>query len=238
MSWRRVRAIVVKELREYRHNGNIIYAMAVIPLVFVIQPIVEVFALKSSAAPTLRHEDSLLYMLAIPALTPAMLSSYGVVGERDQGTLEPLLATPIQARELLLGKALSAFVPSLIVAYTVFAVFIAVVEIFAPSTVVAALIRGPEVVDQVVFTPLLAGISIWIGMIISARSRDVRVAAQLSALASLPLVAVTSLIAFGVIDATTKLAVGCAVALFVLNRLGLRVASAVFDRERLVTGSR
>jgi hypothetical protein len=38
LSRRRVRAIFIKELREYRHNGNIIFAMAILPLIFLIQP--------------------------------------------------------------------------------------------------------------------------------------------------------------------------------------------------------
>ena len=49
-------------------------------------------------------------MLAIPALVPAALASCSIVGERLQGTLEPVLATPIRREELLLGKALAAFV--------------------------------------------------------------------------------------------------------------------------------
>ena len=127
VSRRRVGAVFRKELREYRHNGNIVYAMAVLPLVFLIQPLIQVFTLPSGAAVPLRRAHSLLYMLAIPVLVPAALAAYSVVGERLQGTLEPILSTPVTSRELLLGKALAAFVPSVVVAYAVFALFVAVV---------------------------------------------------------------------------------------------------------------
>jgi hypothetical protein len=70
-------------------------------------------------------------MLAIPVLVPAALASYAVVGERRQGTLEPVLSTPVRSEELLLGKALAAFVPSVAVAYAVFTLFVAAVELFA-----------------------------------------------------------------------------------------------------------
>ncbi len=73
MSRRRVRAIFDKELREYRRNGNIVYAMVILPLVFLIQPLIQIFALPSSASVPLHHEHSLIYMLAIPALVPATL---------------------------------------------------------------------------------------------------------------------------------------------------------------------
>jgi hypothetical protein len=66
------------------------------------------------------------------------------------------------------------------------------VELFAHPGVAAALVRVPELLAQLLFTPLLAGWSIWVGIAISARSNDTRVAQQLGTLASLPSIAVTS----------------------------------------------
>jgi ABC-2 type transport system permease protein len=238
ISTRRVRAIFRKELHEYRHNGNIIYAMVVLPLVFLIQPVIQVFTLPTTASAPLHHEHSLIYMLAIPALVPATLAAYSVVGERLQGTLEPVLSTPVRREELLLGKALAAFVPAVVVAYAVFAFYVAVVELFAHPDVASALVRGPDLLVQLVFTPLLAAWSIWIGIAVSARSRDPRTAGQLSVLVSLPTVAVTSLIAFNVIPATIGVAVGFGIALLILDRIGWRMASAIFDRERLITNTK
>jgi ABC-2 type transport system permease protein len=57
-------------------------------------------------------------------------------------------------------------------------------------------------------------------------------------LASLPSVAVTSLIAFDGIHVALGLALGFAAALLLLDGLGWRIASATFDRERLITGTR
>ncbi|HYY78294.1 MAG TPA: ABC transporter permease subunit [Actinomycetes bacterium] len=237
MSSRRVRAVLRKELREYRRSGNIVAAMVVFPLIFLIQPLVVVFVLPASAAAGLSHEHLLLYMLGIPAIVPAAVAAYAVVGERQQGTLEPVLTTPVRREELLLGKALAALVPSVAVAYAVYAFFLACVGLFARPGVAAALLRGPELLAQVVFTPLLAGWSIWVGIWISARSNDVRVAQQLGMLASLPSVLVTSLIAFDVIHATLGLALGLAAVLLLLQGLGWRITSASFDRERLITGA-
>jgi ABC-type Na+ efflux pump permease subunit len=237
-SRRRVRAVFRKELREYRHNSNIIYATAILPLVFLIQPLIQVFTLPATASGALHHEHSLLYMLAIPVLVPAALAAYSVVGERLQGTLEPLLSTPVRREELLLGKALAAFVPSVVVAYGVFVLFIAIVKLFAHAAVASALIQGPDVLAQLVFTPLLAIWSIWVGIAVSARSSDPRTASQLSILASLPTVAVTTLVAFNVIPSTLHVALGLGAALVILIRLGGRVASALFDRERLITSTK
>lgn len=238
MSRRRVRAVVAKEIRDLRRNGNVVYAMVILPLVFLIQPVIQVFTIPSGAARALHHEHSLFYMLAIPALVPATLAAYSIVGERVQGTLEPLLSTPVQRTELVLGKALAVFLPSVVVSYAVFALFIAVVEIFAAPGVAGALIQAPDVAVQVVFTPLLSGWSIWLGMAISARTSDLRTAGQVAVLVSLPTVAVTTLVAFNVIPADLRVALGFGVGLLVLNRVGWRVAALVFDRERLVTSTK
>lgn len=238
ISRRRVGAMFTKELREYRRNGNILYAMVVLPLVFLVQPVIQIFTLPSSASVSLHHEHALVYMLAIPALVPAALAAYSIVGERLQGTLEPVLSTPVRREELLLGKALAAFVPSVVVAYAVFGLYIALVELFAHQDVASAVVRGPDLLVQVLFTPLLAAWSIWIAIAISARSNDPRTAQQLSILASLPTVAVTSLVAFNVIPATTAVAAGFGVGLLVLDRLGWRAASALFDRERLIISTK
>ena len=177
-----------------------------------------------------------MYLLGIPAIVPAALAAYSVVGEREQGTLEPVLTTPVTREEFLLGKAIAAFVPSVLIAYAIYGLALVAIELFAQRAIAAALIQLPQVAVQLGFTPLLAAWSICVAMTISARSRDVRVAQQLATLASLPAVALAALIAYGAIDPSVKLAAGLAIGLSVLVRIGWRLASRAFDRERLVTG--
>jgi ABC-2 type transport system permease protein len=234
----RIRAILVKELREYRHNGTIIATMGLLPLIFVVEPLIQIFNLPAASAHTLMHKDPLLYMLGIPVLVPATLAAYAVVGERQQGTLEPVLTTPIRREELVIAKALAVLVPALVISYAVFAVAVVAIALFADSAVASAVLRAPQLIAQVVFTPLLATLAIWIGIAISARTSDMRVAQQLSTLASLPAVIVSALIAFGVIEPSAGLAIGLGALLVVLDRVGWRVVSALFNRERLIAGTR
>jgi ABC-2 type transport system permease protein len=238
MSGRRIRAIARKELRDYRRNRAVIVTMAVFPLIFLIQPLVAVLRVSESSAASLGHVHLLLYMLAIPVLTPAAVAASAVAGERQQGSLEPILTTPIPREEFLLGKALAALLPSIAIAYVVYAAFIALAVLLAQPGVVGAILQGPDILAQLVFTPLLACWSIWVGLAISTRSGDIRVAQQLSLLGSLPVVAVTSLIAFDVIHATLELALGLGTVLLLADALGWRIVSPMFDRERLITGTR
>jgi ABC-type transport system involved in multi-copper enzyme maturation permease subunit len=238
LSSRRVRAIIRKELRDFRRNRSIAAGMAVVPVLFCVQPLVAVFTLDPTASVPLRHEHVLLYMLGIPALVPSFVAAYAVVGERQQGTLEPVLTTPIRRAELLLGKALAALLPALAVAYVVYGVYLACVELLAAPAVTSALIRGPDLLAQLFFTPLLAGWSIWIAILISTRSNDVRVAQQFASLASLPTIAVTTLIALNVIPVSLVAGLVAAAVLLLLNGIGWRLASAMFDRERLIIGTK
>ena len=238
VSRRRVRAVFRKEVREYRRNGFIVLTMAIIPLIFLIQPLVVVFGLPAAAANELAHGHLLLYMLGIPALVPAAVAAYAVVGERQQGTLEPVLTTPVRREEFLLGKVLAALVPSVAIAYAVYALFLACVGLFAQPAVASALIRGPDLLAQLLFTPLLAAWSIWVGIAISARASDFRVAQQLGTLASLPTAVLAALVAFNVIHPTLGLALGLGAALLLLDGAGWRIVSATFDPERLITGTR
>jgi ABC-2 type transport system permease protein len=237
LSSRRVRAIVGKELRDFRRNRSLTVGMAIVPVLFCVQPLVAVLTLDPAASTGLAQGHVLLYMLGIPALVPTFVAAYSVVGERQQGTLEPVLTTPIRREELLLGKALAALLPSLAVAYVVYGLFIACVELFAAPAVASALIRLPDLLAQLCFTPLLAGWSIWIAILISTRSNDIRVAQQFALLASLPSIAVTTLVGLNIIKVSLITGLVAAAALL-LNRIGWRFASAMFDREQLIIGTR
>lgn len=238
MSATRIRAMFHKELREYRRSGSIVATMAILPIIFAVEPLIQIFNLPASSAATLAGKDPLLYMLGIPALVPAALAAYSVVGERQQGTLEPVLTTPIRREELLLGKALAVFVPALVIAYAVFGLAVASIAVFAASPVASAVLRAGPLAAQVVFTPLLAAWSIWVGTAISARCNDTRVAQQLSVLGGLPLVVLAALIAFGVVHVTTQLTVLLGVVLLAVDLRGWRFVSLMFDRERLITGTK
>ena len=238
LSVRRIRGIVRKELREYRRNRQILITMSIFPLIFLIQPLVAVFLAPDVGAGQLDHIHLLLYMLGIPVLVPATLAAAAVAGEREQGTLEPVLTTPIRREEFLLAKAIAVLMPAVVIAYAVFAVFVGLVAAFAHPAVAAAVLRPLDIAAQVVFTPLIACWSIWVGIAVSTRAGDMRVAQQLSLLGNLPLLIVVSLIAFDTIHATPELAVTAAAVLLVADGLGWRVVGRLFDRERLISGSR
>ena len=235
LSRRRIAAIYRKELREYRRNRQIVITMAMLPLLFSVYPAIEIFALPGSAADELRAKQPLIYMLAIPAMVPATVAAYSVAGERQQNSLEPVLTTPIRDEEFLIGKALAALLPSLVVSYAVFGVFLLAVELFAKPSVAAAILRGPAILGELAFIPLITMLAIWAGVAISTRTADPRVATQLSVLVSFPAIAVTTVTSIGLIRVTAPAAAMIGVVLLIVDVVGWRVVAPLFSRERLIT---
>jgi len=239
VSTQRIRTVVRKEVREFRRNRFVIGTMSVLPLVFLITPMLTIFRIPATASgPQVRAAVGTisLLMLIIPVVLPPVIAAYSVVGERDQGTLEPVLTAPVRASELLVGKALAAFLPSVTLAYAIYFVVLISVRFGAARVVTDVVWHPPQLLAQLLFTPLLALWSIWVGIGISTRVSDVRVAQQLATIAGLPLLGFTSLISFQLIKPSVPLAVGLALALLAADIGAGSVVSRLFDRERLIAG--
>ena len=80
--------------------------------------------------------------------------------------------------------------------------------------------------------------AIWIGLAISSKVSEVRIAQQLGILASFPPLIVIGLISFLVINPTLMLAASLGGALLVIDCAAYLLVSKLFDRERLVTGTK
>lgn len=176
-----------------------------------------------------------LLMAVIPAVLPAGIASYALVGEKNNRSLEPLLASPLSDRELLWGKILGILLPTLAVTALGF-VLLAVVS--------DALVAGPLgfllfpnatwAFALLALSPLLAFMAITISVVISARSTDVRSAQEVSSLLVLPVIflfvgsiftaALTNLLVLGVL----------AVGLLALDAVLFRVAVDLFQRESIL----
>jgi ABC-2 type transport system permease protein len=150
-----------------------------------------------------------------------------------------LLTTPICRQEFILGKAAAVMIPTLALAYTVFGLFLAVVRLFANPAIASEVFQqGPVLLALVLFTPLLAGWAIVVGMAVSVRASEIRAAQQLGMIASFPPLGVVVLLGIGAIHPTFTVAVEFAVGLLVIDVQALRFVSRMFDRERLVTGAK
>ncbi|MEO8284825.1 MAG: ABC transporter permease subunit [Chloroflexota bacterium] len=173
----------------------------------------------------------------IPLVVPITIASYSIVGEKQQRSLEPLLATPIKTWELLLAKALSAALPGVLSTWWGFAVFLAVARIFTSDTVYNKLLLSPTWIFAIVLlAPLFTLLAVGLGIIISSRVKDPNSAQQLGSLLILPVIGLLVAQISGAVRLSTPFVLSIAFGVALLDAILLIVAVRLFRREEILTG--
>jgi ABC-2 type transport system permease protein len=181
------------------------------------------------------RQFSVLFLL-LPVFIPSVLASYAIVGEKRERTLEPVLATPIETWELLLGTALGGVVPALAITIAAAAIFVVGILALAVSDHVRALVVTPGwVLAVLVDTPLLALIGVALIVVLSSRVNDPRTAQQISAVLVVPVLGLLFGQLAGVIVLGPALALGIGAVLAVIAAASLWFAARLFQREVILT---
>jgi len=121
--------IAARDFKIFRRQKNVWYSIIVFPVIIsIIFPVVLEYAgrkaggIPAAQLPTLLNSFSFFLVIGA-AFVPLGIASYSIVGEKVEKSLEPLLATPLTDGEILLGKSISAIVPTLVAMYAAAAVF-------------------------------------------------------------------------------------------------------------------
>jgi ABC-2 type transport system permease protein len=177
----------------------------------------------------------LLFYILIPAILPTIIASYSFVGEKTNRSLEPLLATPTTDLELLMGKGLSIFIPTMAVTWISLIPFVILVDfITQPSLGYYPLPNLIWAVGVFVLAPLICLLAIFANVIVSSRVSDVRASQQIGSLIVLPVVIFFLIILLGVVSLNLvnmilfTAVVGMGVVAIVF------VATKVFKREEIL----
>ena len=212
--------------------------MAALPVVLLAILVAETFALPEGVSvEALRRPvgEALLFLQLIPVMLPTTIAAYAVIGEREQRTLETVLTTPVSDRELLAGKAIAAVLPAVAISWLLFGAYVGLAEILAPQIVVSQIWTAEQAVAMALLAPALAGFAIAVGILVSLRSSDFRVAQQLAVLAAIPIIGFVALITFRVFDPSVGLYAATAAVIFVLDAVFWMLGLRLFSRERLLT---
>lgn len=180
-------------------------------------------------------QGSTLFLL-LPIITPSVLASYSVVGEKTNRTLEPVLATPVRTWELLLGKIIAALAPAVGATWLAGGIFIAGVAATAVSRPVFAAIVGPAwLILLLLATPLLALIVIAAMVAVSSRVNDPRTAQQVSGFLIIPFVLLFVGQIAGLVVLRPALILAAVAALALIAALALWAVTRLFAREAILT---
>ncbi len=127
-------------------------------------------------------------IILIPAIVSVLIGSTSVVIEKNNKSLEPLLATPITDTELLMGKALAPFIPAMILGYAAYGAVIPAVDFLTyPVFGTYILPTGMMLYQMFVMAPLVGLFGTFVALFISTKIKDVRAAQQVSTLSIMPL---------------------------------------------------
>jgi ABC-type Na+ efflux pump permease subunit len=166
---------------------------------------------------------------------PTAIAAYGIVGEKVEKSLEPLLSTPTTDGEILLGKALAAFVPTILAIWAGSLLFQGLIDWVTRGALGYLYYPNWEMVAILfVLTPLVCLYAIEFCVLVSSRVTDARSAQQYGGVTFAPLILVyvAGEIGFS-LDTANLLYISGIFAVLVLALF--LVSRRIFHREEILT---
>jgi ABC-2 type transport system permease protein len=176
------------------------------------------------------------FFLIIPIMVSSVIASDSFAGEKERKTIEALLATPLSDSELLFGKILVSFIPSMLVTWVSFAAYSAIVDFVSLSLFgMAILPTSTWLVLVFLLAPAVALAGIGISVIISARVRGFREAQQISGILVVPIIALLFAQISGVVVLGPIITVGMAGIVGLLDIILIYIGVKKFRREEILS---
>jgi ABC-type Na+ efflux pump permease subunit len=175
------------------------------------------------------------FFMIIPLMVSSIIAANSIVGEKERGTLETLLYTPVTNRELIIAKLLSSFVPALIVTVAgflgYFVVSNAIFWAYRAHLIVRSLVWLPSLV---LLAPAVSLLGLSVTLLVSLRAKTYMEAQQMSALVVIPFVVllyaqIGGLVILGPLFVVVLAAVAFAASYVIYGRIGPR-----FSREQIL----
>jgi len=254
----RTLVILAKELRDLARNWGILVALLVPALMIPTLATLALYLaanppqalppppsvplpskLQGAMAPALAQYAALapffMIWLLFPVSVPSILAATSIVGEKEAGTLEPLLATPIRTWELLVGKALASVLPALVLTWLPFGALVLAAQRLAPPEVLqVTVLSAPWLFGIFVLAPSLTLLTVMFLVIVSAWVTEVRTANQLGAVLIAPLVAMIVVQITRGLTLTMGTVLGIWTVVLVLLAITLPLAVRLFQRETIL----
>jgi ABC-2 type transport system permease protein len=234
--------IAARDFKIIRRKKNILFGLILFPLIIsIIFPLVIEFAgrktggIPAAVLPGLLNSFAFFFVIGA-AFLPTSIASYSIVGEKVEKSLEPLLATPITDGEILLGKSIVAFLPTLAAIYAGAVIFMGLIDeltfsklgyFYFPNWSMGALLF--------VLVPVASILSVELSVIASAKVNDVRTASGLGVLMFIPFMGIYLAGEIGLINLDTNNLLIIYAILLALDVVLFFVSTATFRREEILT---
>jgi len=174
------------------------------------------------------------YLLLIPVMVAVSFATFSIIEEKQERTLEPLLATPVRTWELLFGKSLAGTIPSLLITWFCAGLFLIAITWMSSSHLFKFVLNAQWFISLFLLVPLFSLLAFMLGVIASSRANDPKAAQNIAILVVLPILAIVGAQLTGFTVFTPVKLFILSVAIGILNFLVLRIAIRLFQRESIV----
>jgi len=255
-------ALIKKDLRAVTDNKRTLTVLFIVPLMMtVVLPSIFIFAMGASSkdsgdlqnllallpagarigslsqmmAHLLLNNILPLFFLIIPVMVASVSAGSSFVGEKEKRTLETLLYSPLNLRQIFSAKVLASFILSMMVSLISFVLMLLVVEI--ETRLALGFFMAPGI-NWLVLLPLVSPAVALIAIILivrgSAKAQTVEEAQQKSVMLILPVVLLASVQFSGIMLIGPWALLGLGAALAVVALLALRGSVGKFQYETLL----
>jgi len=179
------------------------------------------------------------FFLIIPLVSSTVIAADSFAGEKERRTIEALLATPLTDTELLVGKIMVSFVPSMMITFGAFALYILTVDLltFNMFSGVMLLPNPLWLIFILAVAPAVAFAGIGLTVIVSQKVKGSREAQQLSGVLILPILAVIFAQIGGILFLDIPVLLILLTSFIMIDVLMVNLGVKMFRREQIVTTS-
>ncbi len=244
MSFRKAWIVTQKEFSIVRLRKTLIYFYVVLPLAVSIGlPLLVWHLINGSTvkASDVQYITGLMdafefFFAIIGVMLSSYTAAYSIVGEKIQKSLEPLLSTPISDREIILGKAFSAFIPSFTAVVVGNSIYMALMDKITYHILGYSYYPNLSIVIVLLLlVPSGLTLSIEISSMASSRVSDPRSAYQLSMAGFIPFFIVYVMTEISIISLTNTNLLIISGIVAALDILLYPLVIKTFNRDKILT---
>ncbi len=176
------------------------------------------------------------FFLLMPVALSSFAAAYSIVGEKQQRTLEPILATPITDRQLMLAKLLASIVPAVVLSWLAGLLASVIVDFISWERNGYLLLPDRFwLVGLLAFGPLMGVGSVLATMHFSAKMTDPQAANQFTGLVIMPIFLVIVALFGRALTLSFVFLCSACLALLLLDVVLFRFILQKFQREEILT---
>lgn len=175
------------------------------------------------------------FFMIIPLMVSSIIAANSVVGEKERGTLETLLYTPLTNRELVIGKLLGAFMPAVCVSLLAFFLYFVIGNAVSWGMIGIFMIRSPIWIPAVLLlSPATSLLGLSLTLLISIKAKTYMEAQQTSGVIVLPFVMLVVVQMSGVMVFKPVYVVAFAAVLILASYIVFNRIGPKFNRESIL----